>query len=201
MIKSCDTISSTSSILPLESMDRSTIPKVAAMHEDHALTSDFITTIHVSSSSSCMMKNNASIISLDSLPLQQATKDLQRHRTLTSESIESKHSFHHSNTIGEPYNSISPRGEEEEDYVQATVSPTFHPLSQPQLPTSIEVVSMSCRVCSICLEEFISGENVRILPRCGHIFHLECIVPWLTEHVETCPLYKIPLFHPSMDSA
>jgi hypothetical protein len=47
-----------------------------------------------------------------------------------------------------------------------------------------------CTVCSICIDEFEDGEKIRLLPRCGHAFHTECILPWLTERQGCCPLCK-----------
>jgi Ring finger domain len=44
--------------------------------------------------------------------------------------------------------------------------------------------------CSICIEEFETGERLRLLPRCKHVFHTECILPWLTERQGCCPLCK-----------
>jgi hypothetical protein len=44
--------------------------------------------------------------------------------------------------------------------------------------------------CSICIEEFEEGEKVRLLPRCGHGFHTECILPWLTNRQGCCPFCK-----------
>jgi hypothetical protein len=44
--------------------------------------------------------------------------------------------------------------------------------------------------CSICLEEFEDGELVRVMPRCRHSFHTDCIMPWLTERQGTCPFCK-----------
>lgn len=44
-------------------------------------------------------------------------------------------------------------------------------------------------VCSVCLAEILDGETVRQLPRCGHVFHLQCVDTWLRCHV-SCPLCR-----------
>ena len=44
--------------------------------------------------------------------------------------------------------------------------------------------------CAICLEEFEPKEKVRVLP-CGHKFHEDCLIPWLTERHASCPLCKM----------
>jgi len=41
--------------------------------------------------------------------------------------------------------------------------------------------------CQICLADMELGEVMKILP-CGHEFHKECIVKWLTECKDTCPM-------------
>jgi len=40
--------------------------------------------------------------------------------------------------------------------------------------------------CPICLVEFVEGEEVRILPKCNHGFHVRCIDTWLSSH-SSCP--------------
>ncbi|KAL2096780.1 hypothetical protein ACEWY4_005987 [Coilia grayii] len=42
--------------------------------------------------------------------------------------------------------------------------------------------------CSVCKEDYSEGENVRQLP-CNHLFHNDCIVPWLEQH-DTCPVCR-----------
>lgn len=40
--------------------------------------------------------------------------------------------------------------------------------------------------CAICLVEFGEGDEIRVLPQCGHGFHVNCIDPWLGSH-SSCP--------------
>lgn len=46
--------------------------------------------------------------------------------------------------------------------------------------------------CSICTEDFQTGEDQRVLP-CDHRFHPACIDPWLLNVSGTCPLCRIDL--------
>lgn len=41
-------------------------------------------------------------------------------------------------------------------------------------------------VSKICLGEFQQGENLRMLPRCNHGFHVMCIDEWFSSH-SSCP--------------
>lgn len=43
--------------------------------------------------------------------------------------------------------------------------------------------------CSVCLCELADGEKARLLPKCNHGFHLECIDMWFHSH-STCPLCR-----------
>ncbi|EKJ74146.1 hypothetical protein FPSE_05685 [Fusarium pseudograminearum CS3096] len=44
--------------------------------------------------------------------------------------------------------------------------------------------------CSICTEDFIEGVKLRMLP-CRHLYHPQCIDPWLTNRSRTCPLWDL----------
>jgi hypothetical protein len=46
--------------------------------------------------------------------------------------------------------------------------------------------------CAICLETMPAGTTVRILP-CRHSFHHDCIVGWLDQDKDSCPLCKFDL--------
>lgn len=46
--------------------------------------------------------------------------------------------------------------------------------------------------CAVCLNGFDDAEVLRLLPKCKHAFHVECVDTWLGAH-STCPLcrYKV----------
>ncbi|KAL3641929.1 hypothetical protein CASFOL_012744 [Castilleja foliolosa] len=46
--------------------------------------------------------------------------------------------------------------------------------------------------CAVCLSEFEEEEVVRLLPKCNHAFHIECIDMWFHSH-STCPLCRSPV--------
>lgn len=54
----------------------------------------------------------------------------------------------------------------------------------------------SCTVvygrCTVCLAEYHGEDILRILPYCGHSFHVNCIDIWLQQH-STCPVCRISL--------
>ncbi|KAF8017479.1 hypothetical protein BT93_H2604 [Corymbia citriodora subsp. variegata] len=46
--------------------------------------------------------------------------------------------------------------------------------------------------CAVCLSEFEDGEAARLLPKCKHTFHVDCIDMWFHSH-STCPLCRSPV--------
>jgi hypothetical protein len=52
--------------------------------------------------------------------------------------------------------------------------------------------SSEALVCSICTDDFETGQDIRVLP-CDHKFHPACIDPWLLNVSSTCPLCRVDL--------
>uniref|UniRef100_A0A0E0L8C9 RING-type E3 ubiquitin transferase n=1 Tax=Oryza punctata TaxID=4537 RepID=A0A0E0L8C9_ORYPU len=46
--------------------------------------------------------------------------------------------------------------------------------------------------CAVCLCEFAGDDRLRLLPVCGHAFHIDCIDTWLLSN-STCPLCRAAL--------
>ncbi|KAA0059353.1 RING-H2 finger protein ATL60-like [Cucumis melo var. makuwa] len=46
--------------------------------------------------------------------------------------------------------------------------------------------------CAVCLSELSEGEKARLLPRCNHGFHVDCIDMWFKSN-STCPLCRNPV--------
>ncbi|KAK3200337.1 hypothetical protein Dsin_023752 [Dipteronia sinensis] len=46
--------------------------------------------------------------------------------------------------------------------------------------------------CAVCLCEFEDDETLRLIPKCDHVFHPECIDAWLSSHT-TCPVCRANL--------
>ncbi|KAJ6717446.1 ZINC FINGER C3HC4 TYPE (RING FINGER) PROTEIN [Salix purpurea] len=49
--------------------------------------------------------------------------------------------------------------------------------------------SAGASCCSICLAEYKDSDLLRLLPDCDHLFHSQCIDPWLKLHT-SCPVCR-----------
>ncbi|XP_071702501.1 E3 ubiquitin-protein ligase ATL6-like [Rutidosis leptorrhynchoides] len=53
--------------------------------------------------------------------------------------------------------------------------------------------------CAVCLNEYEDEETLRLIPKCDHVFHPECIDAWFENHV-TCPVCRANLVPEKRDS-
>lgn len=58
--------------------------------------------------------------------------------------------------------------------------------SLPKLAYTADDEAGKLSDCAICLTEFAVGDEIRVLPNCGHGFHVGCIDTWLGSH-SSCP--------------
>ncbi|KAL2345719.1 hypothetical protein Fmac_007004 [Flemingia macrophylla] len=54
--------------------------------------------------------------------------------------------------------------------------------------------------CAVCLCEFEDSETLRLIPKCDHVFHPDCIDEWLKSHT-TCPVCRANLSPAEPDHA
>ncbi|CAM0874510.1 unnamed protein product [Alopecurus aequalis] len=54
--------------------------------------------------------------------------------------------------------------------------------------------------CAICLADFAAGEQLRVLPQCGHAFHVACVDTWLGAHA-SCPSCRATILDISSSSS
>lgn len=76
---------------------------------------------------------------------------------------------------------------------ETEISTTEHGEDQPSTPAepktdAAPVTEAGNFSCPICTDDFIKGQDLRVLP-CSHQFHPECVDPWLLTVSGTCPLW------------
>jgi hypothetical protein len=82
--------------------------------------------------------------------------------------------------------------EEGDTLIKNSGVPNSKNKTSPKIPTiqnrELPRLDHELASCSICTEDFLDRENVRILP-CAHIYHQRCIDSWLLDFSGTCPLW------------
>ncbi|GKV18126.1 hypothetical protein SLEP1_g28547 [Rubroshorea leprosula] len=52
--------------------------------------------------------------------------------------------------------------------------------------------------CAVCLEKYEDGDAIRVLPRCKHMFHKECLEKWIQVPSLYCPICRIQMLERSI---
>ncbi|KAJ7530885.1 hypothetical protein O6H91_14G023500 [Diphasiastrum complanatum] len=87
----------------------------------------------------------------------------------------------------------------EMEFNPRAIERTLHGI-EPTLVTSFPTIkycqetfaSRDDAMCTVCLAEYEDKEVLRVLPKCGHAFHIACIDAWLRQNA-TCPICRISL--------
>ncbi|KAL2325473.1 hypothetical protein Fmac_024531 [Flemingia macrophylla] len=74
--------------------------------------------------------------------------------------------------------------------LDAAVIATFPTLEYSAV--KIHKIGKGTLECAVCLSEFEETETLRLIPKCDHVFHPECIDEWLSSHT-TCPVCRANL--------
>jgi hypothetical protein len=92
----------------------------------------------------------------------------------------------------EAHNSSSEDATTEQSTVKYTEPAQNRTIKQPGETCLLEEMEQNSKdatlTCSVCTEDFVENDTVRILP-CGHIYHRRCIDPWLLRFGGNCPLW------------
>ncbi|XP_022744504.1 E3 ubiquitin-protein ligase ATL6-like [Durio zibethinus] len=74
--------------------------------------------------------------------------------------------------------------------LDASVIETFPTMVYSEV--KVHKIGKGALECAVCLNEFDDDETLRLIPKCDHVFHPECIDAWLASHT-TCPVCRANL--------
>ncbi|XP_022747189.1 E3 ubiquitin-protein ligase ATL31-like [Durio zibethinus] len=74
--------------------------------------------------------------------------------------------------------------------LEASVIETFPTMVYSEV--KVHKIGNGALECAVCLNEFQDDETLRLIPKCDHVFHPECIDIWLASHT-TCPVCRANL--------
>ena len=75
---------------------------------------------------------------------------------------------------------------------QAIVQSNSTKVAELDLGEECDYIIDPCKSCPICTEEFAEGELIAMSKNidCSHIYHTECIIPWLLKSHDECPMCR-----------
>lgn len=75
--------------------------------------------------------------------------------------------------------------------VQTMIQERARRMENPNPNCEVDQVLCNQKECSICSDEYKSGDKIAWSrnEQCFHLFHIECIVPWLMNHSD-CPMCR-----------
>lgn len=73
--------------------------------------------------------------------------------------------------------------------IEDEIIKTYPRFLYSQVKTKGGSLASNSTCCSICLADYKGSDMLRMLPDCGHVFHVKCIDPWLRLH-PTCPVCR-----------
>lgn len=82
--------------------------------------------------------------------------------------------------------SVESRTNDDDVDIAATTPVSVRDVEEPEMSTA--EMDPSQLQCPVCMEDFESGQDLRVLP-CHHSFHPDCIDPWLLNVAGSCPLW------------
>ncbi|KAG7660865.1 uncharacterized protein J8A68_005682 [[Candida] subhashii] len=133
----------------------------------------------------------------DSLEENQQTTRVNDHNdvdTTAAVDDEDTHSMHSTITITRNDTTPANSSKAEIDHIQTNLeqdlATTDHVTNvSSNNDTTKEELHFTSGTCAICLDQIEDDEIVRGLI-CGHVFHAECLDPWLTKRRACCPMCK-----------
>eukprot|EP00472_Partenskyella_glossopodia_P003740 CAMPEP_0197523384 /NCGR_PEP_ID=MMETSP1318-20131121/8320_1 /TAXON_ID=552666 /ORGANISM="Partenskyella glossopodia, Strain RCC365" /LENGTH=196 /DNA_ID=CAMNT_0043076059 /DNA_START=182 /DNA_END=772 /DNA_ORIENTATION=+ len=71
-------------------------------------------------------------------------------------------------------------------------------VEKADLIAKLKDAGTSSESCCICVEDYVTGDLLRVMPKCGHLFHLACVDKWIYESADyskpvSCPMCKTEL--------
>ncbi|CAF2173426.1 unnamed protein product [Brassica napus] len=151
---------------------------------------------------------------VDSIPHQtpiRTSNNLRRqHLEALRQAVHNQHHRHESNS-----RSATSQAREEDHVLKHLTKQTYNPVPKSQLLRNLSLYYRNKnpgiensrnpqgysgeeddeKRCTVCLEDFEPKETVMVTP-CKHMFHEECIVPWLKSKGQ-CPLCRFVILNPT----